>query len=1304
MIFSLILKIILLKTITTYIKEYIHNARVNVLCSTKEQNSYFCFYCNDSSNCDKIYVILIDENGEISDDYSMVETDDESTRLIINSYKTTLIQISKNSWVGIFENSISILNSENFGKLTLNTETKTFSFSKYFDFKSNTQILNVIQLKNSDVFFGSAIYSVKKTYLYLYTINITTFESKNETPIEGIFQGKNLVNCIQFGLNNEVGCFYDHNKLAYFLFTNNEEEPIRLEKLDNIEGVKYLKITNDKVIICSLFINDEVYNYKCSFGYHNNIGSFYLSDFQTIFGKVLGGSSSTSPLIINNMDFVFMDDLKKIVLFSAGQYDGIFISKYLIENDEFIQIGRGYFIKLQNTLSMKIMLRYILKHSENLVTISIINYKTKQLAFYLYNFPKCSNFTFYGNINEKIQIDFSLYNTETTFTEYGIISSEISFELSNSDIFKYNTPYTQNDIYLLCESSTVNKYSFRYYLQDTETDNSSQDKYLVSNLCYGTIIFCNENCETCSGEDTKCLTCKNDFVFKDTFGNCVSKNSIPQNYYEDKSTEPSIYKQCNKLCSKCSQKSNDDNTICDSCIDNYSLMPNFNCILTILMPNNYYLDTDENKFKYCSSNTEKCTNDSKCDLNYPILIIEKEQCVQSCNLNDCYNCDKNSELIQIGNYCYLKKDNGDNSFTIFIPDLTLNELNKFINEPFSILNSDYSIIFQSTNLNYMVYHSSISSSIIEKINNNNQFSNIDLGECGKKLESLFPSPLLIVKYDEKDSSKIKSNCVFKVYDNNGNLIDYEKYCSNLKIIVTSPVLNTNLFNYENAYLLSLSGYDVFDPKNKFFNDICSTYSSKNGNDVTLKDRQIDYYQEVNFCDDCFYSGFDFTNKNVKCDCYVNKKKNEFIKDMTFQFKNMFISETFYVVKCHKIVFNGKYFKHNYGCWILLFLTTVHIILYIYFCKDDLKKIKKALKENTENPFENKEKMKLNVNKTLENNNKNVDENKEDFENGGNPPIKQKSTRQTSNDHLEITNDEETESNKNVLKKSKRKESSQKYKKENNFLINYKIKKKSHFSGLKPIIVGKNENIITDNESEIDSNEYDNINYNYNLNKRKYDYELLSYEEAKRLDKRDNTTFYLDYLSDKQNMFNIIINNSILDMRYLKLDRFVIAISLEFFFNALFFTDNYISQKYKNNSLSFIVGLPKTIFSNVIAFFICGFFNYLSNNKIEQIIKNEKFSDEFKLIANQILKLYKRKLIIFFTISTLMVLFCLYFVTAFCAVYKNVQVNWIISSLESCAIAFFFPFITGLIIMILWKISLSRQKKGLFKVSKWLRTM
>ncbi len=61
----------------------------------------------------------------------------------------------------------------------------------------------------------------------------------------------------------------------------------------------------------------------------------------------------------------------------------------------------------------------------------------------------------------------------------------------------------------------------------------------------------------------------------------------------------------------------------------------------------------------------------------------------------------------------------------------------------------------------------------------------------KKIRKFISINVLIVKYDEKDSTKIKSNCVFQVYDNNGNLIDYEKYYSNLKIIITSPVLNNN---------------------------------------------------------------------------------------------------------------------------------------------------------------------------------------------------------------------------------------------------------------------------------------------------------------------------------------------------------------------------------------------------------------------------------------------------------------------------------------------------------------------------------
>ena len=1309
---NIIIYLIILRVIICYQELLFHDLRVNVLCAPTKNNIYFCIFCNNPNDCDEIIMLLIHSNGEYE---HYIQPNNEN--LYINSYKTALLEISDYTWVGIFEDNLSISNGENFGKITFDISTKTLTFQKYFSFKSNTQVMNIIKLNNNHIFFGTALYN--NNFIELYTFNENTFECQKETPFKSTFLGKNLVNCVQFEINNELGCFYDNQSKAYFFFTNNYENPIALTDLDSIEGVKYIKINNDKIIVCSLFtIIDTIntFNYACAIGIHNQ-NEFILGNFQVIFNDVLKGTSSTSPLIINNMDFVFMDDNNEIILFAAGEYDGFFISKFIISNDNLIQIGDNYFIKLHNIKSAKILVRYILKHSETLATIVFINYQSKRLIFYQYTFPSCFNFTFYQSINHEINLDFSQIINNITFTEFGIMSTNITFNLNDtSKIFELNNPYKKTEVSLICSSNIVNKYIFSYYLQNNDDESSSEKKYLTSNLCYGQLIFCNENCNTCTGEDNLCLTCKTNYVFKDIFGNCVLYEDIPINYYEDVSTSPSIYKECNELCLTCSSQSDNLSSMCNSCIENYSLMPNLNCILTKLMPTTYYLDTNENKFKYCTSNPLLCTNDTKCDLNYPILIENKGQCIESCDSMNCDTCENGNQLIQLGNYCYLKINNNDNSFSIELNNIKDSELSKVIKEGLKNLILSGTITFVGNNNNsfYMIYDTSLSDSYITKVNNNNNLSSIDLGECQSKLESLFPTPLIIIKNDEINSSELKSKTSFLIFDSNYNQIDYNYYCSGLKIVISYPIQNTNQFDYDNAYSLYLNGYDVFDSKNKFFNDICSTYSSKNGNDVTLKDRQHDYYQEVNFCDNCTYSSFDYENNNVNCICTItntnqeNENKNELLKDLKTQFKTMFISETFYVVKCYKLIFNWNYFKTNYGCWILLVLLIIHIILCIYFFIDNLKNIRKALKVNTNLNDEtcNNENKNEDNNQILEEKNHHIKISSQiELKNGANPPIKIKKIRNGSNiiESIETIESKKSDTNNNISGIQNLKNLSiEKYIKEDNQESKSSLKNSFHSNNKKSKFY-ENKSINDGNlnsKNEIDDNELSNLN----LSRKKYDYELFCYEEAERLDHRNASTFYFDYLSDKQSIFNVIVNNSILDMRHLKLDRLILTISLDFFFNAVFFTDNYISRKYKNNSLSFLVGLPKTIFSNLIAFFICGFLNYLSNNKIEQIIKNEKFSDEFKLIGEKILKLYKTKLIYYFIISTLIMFICFYFVSVFCAVYKNIQVNWIISSLQSCAIVFIIPFIFGIIVMIVWRISLSFRKKNLYKFSKWLRSM
>ena len=108
---------------------------------------------------------------------------------------------------------------------------------------------------------------------------------------------------------------------------------------------------------------------------------------------------------------------------------------------------------------------------------------------------------------------------------------------------------------------------------------------------------------------------------------------------------------------------------------------------------------------------------------------------------------------------------------------------------------------------------------------------------------------------------------------------------------------------------------------------------------------------------------------------------------------------------------------------------------------------------------------------------------------------------------------------------------------------FKKKSKIRTQESQPVIFNMNTN---DNLNSQNSKKQFN-NYNKKLNENELDYDIISYEEAERYDHRTSSVFYWDYLSDKQNIINIFVNNSILDMRHLKLDRYIIAISLDFFF-------------------------------------------------------------------------------------------------------------------------------------------------------------
>jgi hypothetical protein len=85
-------------------------------------------------------------------------------------------------------------------------------------------------------------------------------------------------------------------------------------------------------------------------------------------------------------------------------------------------------------------------------------------------------------------------------------------------------------------------------------------------------------------------------------------------------------------------------------------------------------------------------------------------------------------------------------------------------------------------------------------------------------------------------------------------------------------------------------------------------------------------------------------------------------------------------------------------------------------------------------------------------------------------------------------------------------------------------------------------------------------------------------------------------------------------------------------NALFYSEDYISDAYYNNGiLDFVSGLPKSIYSAITTFILTTLLKLLSDNKKElrKIIKERLKDKEYIDIVNKTLNKMKYKLIGYF---------------------------------------------------------------------------
>ena len=219
-----------------------------------------------------------------------------------------------------------------------------------------------------------------------------------------------------------------------------------------------------------------------------------------------------------------------------------------------------------------------------------------------------------------------------------------------------------------------------------------------------------------------------------------------------------------------------------------------------------------------------------------------------------------------------------------------------------------------------------------------------------------------------------------------------------------------------------------------------------------------------------------------------------------------------------------------------------------------------------------------------------------------------------------------------------------------------------------------EKYYNNNSKIIENVQYDTYNFiNEELNS-------LSYDLAFKYDKRTFCQYYYSLLKQKHLIIFTFCNYQDYNIFILKLSLFLSSFALYFTVNALFFTDETMHNIYKEKGKSNIFSQISNIFySTIISCFINMIIKKLGLS-YSDMVRIKQIPDEKKRLKQSIYlrKKLKIKFSIFFIFIFILVSFFWYFISAFCAVYKNTQKILIENTLSSFALSLLYPFGINLI--------------------------
>jgi hypothetical protein len=555
----------------------------------------------------------------------------------------------------------------------------------------------------------------------------------------------------------------------------------------------------------------------------------------------------------------------------------------------------------------------------------------------------------------------------------------------------------------------------------------------------------------------------------------------------------------------------------------------------------------------------------------------------------------------------------------------------------------------------------ITSSQNQNNNTYDNFSSINLGQSEDKLKKIFhlnPNDTLVI---------FKTDIIKKGY--NIPIIEYNIYHMESKQKLDLSISSTKdlKVNISIPVKINESNLYKYDPFSEYYNDVCYPSTTENGTDIIINDRIREFdHNNYSLCEkDCKYQGYDINLKKAKCECKIKNTLRIFSKiiidtDLLYNnFKTFNKIANIDIITCYKSVFSEEGLIKNVGSYTILAIAFLFLVTFLLFFVNGYGKIIKKINQMTSVKFYERERQsqkEIDIMKQLEMLKK-----------------EQGSTNSTNN-------------TRKIIKMSKDKD---------------RLKESFSSKSIDDLNFKREKNIL---RTSHDSKQEKKLDRQAIKILKIIDLEInkFPYEKALKYDKRTYLEYYFSLLRTKHLLIFSFYPAEDYNLMPIKIYLFFFSFGLFFTVNALFFSDSTMHRIYEDQgTFNFIYQIPQILYSTIISAFFTMIIKHLALTdqeilNIKQQTKSEKLSQAFaKAIRCTLIKF------LIFSFCNIAFLFIFwYYLSCFCAVYKNTQIHLINDTLISFGLSLLYPLGINLIPGLLRIPSLrNKNRECMYNISK-----